>query len=560
MDEPGTVVPLVDSRPRPTRSLALRLVSFAGQTPPDVEIAEATAILQTGARSFAAFYAENSYGMQPFEGEVFGWYEVPGLEDPFSGGCPSTEGLNLLFSEDADEDAFDHLGTYWPNDPDCLGTALGAQGSVGDPERTTSYNGSLNCRLLVQEVGHNFGLHHSMSYQCRDEDNALTAYSDNCSSAEYGHPFDPMGSGPCGHFAAYQKAYMGWLQECNNITVTGDGRYNLLPLELPCDGTQSLRIPIGDGLYYSLEYRQPIGVFDGPNAVWPEGAGLSGVLVYVVRDYAYDPSADNQGPTGRLLDMTPGSGGANFPNAPQGIWGDHTDAFMPVGDTYQDYLGRVEFTVESVAETHAVIVVSFPDGGEGTATCDGGGLMGEDGDALGSLLCSADREPPTVAIVDPSDGDILSGDPFSVTAEAADNGSVVDVELLMDGVSLGADATSPYVWNIPALEEGEYTFIAEARDAAALQTESTPVTILVSAGAGSTGTGDDSAGTGADDGDAETDGTDAAGSGSGSGGAQSGEGEGCGCRSSTDSSPFGWLLLGSIAWFARRRSPRVHPG
>ena len=79
--------------------------------------------------------------------------------------------------------------------------------------------------------------------------------------------------------------------------------------ELPCNGTQALKIPIDDELSYYLEYRKPLGDWDG-------GIGANGVLVHVAPDYDnYYALGDDAGPY--ILDMNSGSG-----------------MFMHAGDSY----------------------------------------------------------------------------------------------------------------------------------------------------------------------------------------------------------------------------------
>ena len=100
-----------------------------------------------------------------------------------------------------------------------------------------------------------------------------------CTASEYGDSFDPMGGG-CRHMNAWQKSYQGWLSSCNGVRVTNSGTFNLLPLEMACNGTQFLQIKApkarpfmrpaagGGGAttenldYYYLELRTPVD-FDG---------------------------------------------------------------------------------------------------------------------------------------------------------------------------------------------------------------------------------------------------------------------------------------------------------
>ena len=76
---------------------------------------------------------------------------------------------------------------------------------------------------------------------------------------------------------SFQKTYVGWLGKCNMAEVTSSGTYTLLPIELPCDGIQSLQVPMGktrpffrsgggggsgvtELTHYYLELRAPHGI------------------------------------------------------------------------------------------------------------------------------------------------------------------------------------------------------------------------------------------------------------------------------------------------------------
>jgi hypothetical protein len=175
-----------------------------------------------------------------------------------------------------------------------------------------------------------------------------------------------MGGG-CRHMNAWQKSYQGWLSSCNGVRVTNSGTFNLLPLEMACNGTQFLQIKAphprpfmrpaagGGGAttenldYYYLELRTPVD-FDGTLG----GSALSArVLVHMATDL--------QPRTGKgfhtfLLDMAPSTSSFN-------------DAALPVGQTYTDPAGGLSFTVQAVSNSGATIVVNYASGGSGDPTC-----------------------------------------------------------------------------------------------------------------------------------------------------------------------------------------------
>src|SRR5690606_27625884 len=89
--------------------------------------------------------------------------------------------------------------------------------------------------------------------------------------------------------------------------------------------------------------------------------------------------------------------------------------------------------------------------------------------------------PPSVSITSPADGATVSG-VVTVSADAADDQGVVQVEFLVDGGSLGADADGSdgwaVGWDTTAVPDGEHSISAVATDTAG-QTTSTSVRVTV---------------------------------------------------------------------------------
>jgi uncharacterized repeat protein (TIGR03803 family) len=89
-----------------------------------------------------------------------------------------------------------------------------------------------------------------------------------------------------------------------------------------------------------------------------------------------------------------------------------------------------------------------------------------------------EAEPPTVSIVSPADGAVLSGRPM-VTIAASDNVAVASVQLQVDGNPVGgALASAPYTTRLDAAN-GVHTIQAIARDTAGNTTTSAPITIRI---------------------------------------------------------------------------------
>jgi hypothetical protein len=101
-----------------------------------------------------------------------------------------------------------------------------------------------------------------------------------------------MGSSNTGHFSAFNKEVAGYLASSQILTVSAGGEYTLDRYETPSDGYKALKIPLGSGFAYYLEYRTPQG-YDGnllqgvylrlamPRIAeprWGSSAGLIGTL------------------------------------------------------------------------------------------------------------------------------------------------------------------------------------------------------------------------------------------------------------------------------------------
>ncbi len=103
------------------------------------------------------------------------------------------------------------------------------------------------------------------------------------------------------------------------------------------------------------------------------------------------------------------------------------------------------------------------------------------------------NQAPTVAIDDPVDGATFEvGDDVRVGVNASDaDGTVVQVDLLIDGEIRATSESAPIAWVISGITEGTYVFAAIATDDDGASTTSADVTITVGEGDGGGGGGDD---------------------------------------------------------------------
>lgn len=494
---------LIDPELLPFRRLATVLLFWEGTT--TLSNGSARESMFAGDRSTNVFYGENSYGRETLAGEVFGPYEI---EDP--GWCNTSfmaeAGKQAMADRGHNEMDFSQLMFHFPT-LDCGFSGQAGSGSPELPARNSYYNGSFGCVVRNQEIGHNYGMNHSHDYNGCPADDPI---SENCTHDEYGDTLDPMGGG-CAHINVVQKEYMGWLEGCNIVRTTSSGRFNLMPVELPCNGTQSLRFEAYDGRDYYLEYRTPIGAF----------TDFQGVLLHVAKE---NPGS---GPSTYLLRI--GANGVLFG-----------------GDSYTDAQNGVTFTVVSTESSHAVIDIEFPGGGSGSPVCADGSAPELDAGTIGSLMCDAlpfqgDEEAPVVEITYPLDGDVFApGSDFVIIVEATDDREVVEAELYLDGEALNKKLEGPWEWEVNDIAQGQYELGVVARDAVNFGL-SNVVTFTVAEIPEETGSSGEPEAT-----------TDDSGSGSGATAGSTPGDESCGCRTKGGPAPaFGLIMLG--LFFARRR-------
>jgi hypothetical protein len=112
---------------------------------------------------------------------------------------------------------------------------------------------------------------------------------------------------------------------------------------------------------------------------------------------------------------------------------------------------------------------------------DAAGNIGPAGNEA-NAVAAADTTPPTVSITAPSAGATVAGT-TTITANAADNGTVAGVQFKVDGANVGSeDTSSPYSvsWDTFSAGNGSHTITAVARDGAGNTTTSAGVTVTVS--------------------------------------------------------------------------------
>jgi hypothetical protein len=306
------------------------------------------------------FLLESSYQQTWLSGDVVGWYTIPLASTTCNSGSIATYAEAAATAAGVNPSAYTHRIYAFPPNVAC---GFGGAATVGgDPSRSW-INGPGNMALgtVGHELGHNLGLLHSHSLVCDG-----TTMVGACTTLEYGDGLDIMGWSAAGHFNAFQKERLGWLNYGGSppiTTVTASGTYLLAPYESTETTPKALKLlkrtdpTTGTREWYYVEFRQAIG-FDSylATVAGPYQLLSSNILSGVEIRWGSEASADSS----RLLDMTPGS-----VDPYTGVVDLYTnDPALTVGNSFSDPDAGVTVTVTSVDSTEAGLSVTLT-----TPTC-----------------------------------------------------------------------------------------------------------------------------------------------------------------------------------------------
>lgn len=326
---------------------AVLLVNFQDNATQPYSVSQVwNVVFGTSVNSANDYFREVSFQQTSLSGNVFGWYAlpIPSTCDNYqiasaANSAASAAGVNLS--------AYQRLIYAFPATSIC---GWSGKGTVGGTPASAWINGALNnAQVVTHEMGHNFGLYHSHALEC-----GTTAIGSNCTNQEYGDWLDTMGNTNAGHYNAFQKERLGWLNYGTSppiATVQLGGSFALDAYESAGSGTKALKVlkgtdaSTGQKSWYYVEYRRALG-FDA--FLSGNSNVLNGVLIHSARDGQPDSS--------NLLDTTPASSIYNFQ--------DWADVALTTGQSFTDATAGVTITTTSAGGSSAGVSVT-----SGTASC-----------------------------------------------------------------------------------------------------------------------------------------------------------------------------------------------
>jgi hypothetical protein len=301
------------------------------------------------------FFMENSYQQTWLTGDVLGWYTANiNSTDSCDQWAISQAADDAAIANHIDLSKYDRYVYVFPFNT-CSWSGFA---TVGGTQTRAWVRGDLFTKVPAHEMGHNFGLLHSHGLNCQGD-----ATETNCVSLTYGDQLDTMGAQP-GHFNAYQKERLGWLNQGNMPTITTiqqSGSYTIDPMETNTNNAKALKIlrdtdpTTGQNRWFYIEQRQSIGEdsFISSDPYLNDANINNGVIIHM--------ATEQDGNSSFLLDMTPESTSlsSNF--------ADLYDPALVTGSSFTDSATGITFTNQYTTSQSAGIAIST--NGSPTVSC-----------------------------------------------------------------------------------------------------------------------------------------------------------------------------------------------
>ncbi len=355
------------------QNIAVILINFSNATLPSNLTQSFVSNAFFGVNSLDTYWREASYNQASAAGQVFGPFNT------FVTSCSSSSAMRTAAIAAADSQVdfrnFTRVYIVHPNSGGCsvgvgtigCSTLNSSDGSFtastvwmrGDYLQTTQHVVS----IAAHEGGHNMGLQHASTY-----DYGAVALGPPGTAGVYneywdvfsamGLSFNQGGTVLIGHYAAPQKAALGWLPSGSGYqTVSASGTFTVLPAETATAGMKAIHVQRpGTNKSLWLEYRQNIGPFDSTLNGYSSNI-YTGALVH------YDDPDESHYPETLLLDMTPNATPNNFSNA-----------VLSAGSTWIDPHTPLSIRVQS-ANTSGMTVVVTINGGASPCDINGDGAV-----------------------------------------------------------------------------------------------------------------------------------------------------------------------------------------
>jgi hypothetical protein len=299
----------------------------------------------------SGFDHEVSYQQTSLSGTVTPWYTIAST----SAGC-DYQAIATQARQAAAAGGY-VLGIYsrfvyaFPDNA-CPWWGLGSVGGNPSESWIQSVPSGFVVAVVAHEMGHNFGLRHSHSLDCGSD-----IIGSACSNIEYGDVLDVMGgtpgvgfngARPAGHFNAFQKELLGWLNfgispPLTTVRTT-NGVFSIGNLEAARSNTpRALKIgntPLVCNItpkeWYYVEKREAVG-YDGFLSMVSNSVP-SGVVIHRV--------TEGDAASSFLLDMNKAD--ANWPQVALGV-----------GQTFTDPVTGLSIQPTSVGAGFANVSVSY---------------------------------------------------------------------------------------------------------------------------------------------------------------------------------------------------------
>lgn len=227
---------------------------------------QALEAMNGAAYSVEHFYAETTYGMDTFSGDIFRRYDISYTQnDCLWDNCYAiSDAMIEAFENDGHNTSdYDHVviivptkcGSDWSGAWADVG-AITDNGEIRNELLTMYKDDAVDSEYFAHELGHNLGMNHSRSVDCGSA--IYTPKAQGCAFEEYGNHNDVMGWGGGVYFSTAYQRYLGWLGGSNVVTAGRSDTFNLQPADGEMCGIRAVRIliPGEGGSYFYLEYRR----------------------------------------------------------------------------------------------------------------------------------------------------------------------------------------------------------------------------------------------------------------------------------------------------------------